>query len=254
MDSTDLTQLRQAVQTAPHDAGACLALLHALIAAAAWQEAAEVGAALGDGVAASAPVQTLLGFVAGQQQQWPTAIACYQQALALQPDDAMLQFNLGVALAQHNDLAAAQTHLARAVALQEDWAAAHYNLGTVLLRQTQYGEAISALKRAAELRETYPEAHFNRGNAHAMRGLTAEGRLDYYELDCAITAYKTAIQQRPGYTAALYNLGMLYGRMKTSEGLRVWEQYLEATQDRPEEDVWRMRAQEYKRDLEDRIA
>jgi hypothetical protein len=86
-----------------------------------------------------------------------------------------------------------------------------------------------------------------------MRGLDTDGTLDYYELDCAINAYKTAIQQRPGYTAALYNLGMIYGRMTSSEGVRVWDQYLEATREKPEEDAWRLRAQEYKRDLQDRL-
>jgi hypothetical protein len=41
--------------------------------------------------------------------------------------------------------------------------------------------------------------------------------------------------------------------MTSSEGLRVWDQYLEATRDQPEEEVWRMRAREYKRDLQDRL-
>jgi tetratricopeptide (TPR) repeat protein len=123
----------------------------------------------------------------------------------------------------------------------------------VLLRQGRYNEAIKAFERAIAQRDAYPEAHFNRGNAHALKGLEPDGTLDYYELDCAINAYKTAIQQRPGYTAALYSLGMVYGRMTSSEGLRVWDQYLEAARDRPDEDSWRMRAQEYKRDLQDRL-
>ena len=112
---------------------------------------------------------------------------------------------------------------------------------------------MKAFDGALECCATYPEAHFNRGNAHALRGLEADGALDYYELDCAINAYKTAIQQRPGYAAALYNLGMIYQRMASAEGLRVWEQYLEATHDLADEETWRLRAQEYTRDLQDRL-
>jgi tetratricopeptide (TPR) repeat protein len=254
MDNAHLEQLRQAVRTAPQNVEGQLALLHALIAAASWQEATEVGTPLLHTASPPAVVHGLMGLVYGKQQQWPAAIAQYQQALDAQPDDAGLLFNLGTLLAQQGDYAAAQTALEKAVAIRADWAEAHYNLGTVLLHQERYSEAIAALKCATEQREAYPEAYFNRGNAHAMKGLDREGRLDYYELDCATTAYKTAIQQRPGYTAALYNLGMLYSRMKTSEGLRVWDQYLEATKDTPAEETWRLRAREYKRDLQDRLS
>src|SRR2546422_772012 len=149
--------------------------------------------------------------------------------------------------------AEARLALLQGLIAAEQWAEAHYNMGTLLLQQERYHEAIKALERALECRSTYPEAHFNRGNAHALRGLEADGSLGYYELDCAISAYKTAIQQRPDYAAALYNLGMVYQRMTSSEGLRVWDQYLEATQDLPDEEVWRLRAQEYKHDLQDRL-
>jgi tetratricopeptide (TPR) repeat protein len=253
MNSGELERLRHAVQAAPHDTETRVALLQALVDAEAWQEAETVGTALLQHAAPPAVVHTLMGLVYGQQQRWHEAIQQCQQALTTQPDDALVLFNLGTLLAQQGDLPTAQAHLEKAVAQHPQWAEAHYNLGTVLLRQERYREAIDALKCAADSRDLYPEAHFNRGNAHAMRGLESNGALDYYELDCAITAYKTAIQQRPGYTAALYNLGMVYGRMTSSEGLRVWEQYLQAAQDMPEEESWRLRAQGYKDDLQDRL-
>jgi tetratricopeptide (TPR) repeat protein len=254
MEIGDLERLRRTVQETPQDVAAQLALLQALVAAAAWQEAEAVGTGLLQADTPPVAVHALMGLVYGKQQRWEEAIQHYQQALAAQPDDAVLLFNLGTLYAQHGDLAAAQTHLEKSVTQNDAWAEAHYNLALVLLRQERYSEAIAAFKRAAEHRDPYPEAHFNRGNAHAMKGLDLDGRLDYYELDCAITAYKTAIQQRPGYTAALYSLGMLYSRMNTSEGVRVWDQYLEATKDKPEEETWRMRAREYKHDLQDRLS
>lgn len=258
MDDTELARLHQAVQAAPADAAARLALLRGLIAAAQWPEAAQVGSALLQDTFVLEPglrtaVHTSMSLVYGKQGLWDEAVQQCHQALALQPDDALVLFNLGTLLARQGDAKAALEGLEKAVAQEPQWAEAHYTLGTVLLQQERYREATTAFERALECHATYPEAHFNRGNAHALRGLEADGALDYYELDCAITAYKTAIQQRPGYAAALYNLGMVYQRMASSEGLRVWDQYLEATHDLPDEERWRLRAQEYKRDLQDRL-
>lgn len=258
MDDTALARLHQAVQAAPADTVARLALLQGLIAAAQWPEAAQVGhVLLQDDSLQDPSVQTAvhagMGMVYGKQGRWEEAVQQCRQALALQPDDALVLFNLGIALTRQGDAKAALECLEKAVAQESQWAEVHYTLGTLLLQQERYHEAVKAFDRALECRATYPEAHFNRGNAHAMRGLEADGALDYYEFDCAINAYKTAIQQRPGYAAALYNLGMVYQRMVSSEGLRVWEQYVEATQDMPDEEIWRLRAQEYTRDLQDRL-
>lgn len=258
MDDTELARLRQAVQAAPADAAARLALLQGLIAAAQWAEAEPVGSALLHNESPLDPglqaaVHAGMGIVYGKRGRWEEAAQQCRQALALQPDDALVLFNLGIALARQGDAKAALECLEKVVAQEPQWAEAHYTLGTLLLRQERYHEAVRAFDRAIDCRATYPEAHFNRGNAHAMRGLEPDGALDYYELDCAISAYKTAIQQRPGYAAALYNLGMVYQRMTSSEGLRVWEQYLAATQDMAEEEIWRLRVQEYTRDLQDRL-
>lgn len=253
MTETELERLRQVAQAAPEDQETRLALLRALVAGAHWQEAEEVGNALRQQETPPLEVHMLLGVVYAKQERVDEAIQQCRQALTRHPDDALLLFNLGTLLAQQGEYDAAQDMLAKAVTQHDAWAELHYNLGVVLLRQKRYKEALDAFERAVELRENYAEAHFSRGNVHAMKGLEPDGSLDYYEIDCAINAYKRAIQHRPGYTAALYNLGMLYGRMGSSEGRRVWEQYLETASTLDTEETWRMRAQEYKRDLEDRL-
>ena len=253
MDGTALAQLRQAVQVTPADRAARLALLKALIASDSWQEAAEVGAPLAQLSTPPLEVHALLATVYGKLARWDAAVQHGRQALAQQPEDALMWFNLGTALAHQGDDEAALEAFDKAIEQQDDWAEVHYNRGIVLLRLERYANALDAFERATELRETYAEAHFSCGNVHAMKGLEADGGLDYYEIDCAITAYKRAIQHRPGYTAALYNLGMLYGRMGSNEGLRVWDQFLEAASEQPEEETWRMRAQEFRHDLQDRL-
>lgn len=253
MDDTELAHLHQAMQAAPTDTAARLALLHGLVTARRWHEAEQVGSPLLAAEDTPAAVHTCMGIVYGKQGRWDEAVQECRQALTVHPDDALTLFNLGTLLARQDDPKAALECLEKVVTHEPEWAAAHYTLGTVLLRQKRSQEAIRAFDRALECRATYPEAYFNRGNAHALRGLNADGSLDYYELDCAINAYKTAIQQRPGYAAALYNLGMVYQRMGSAEGVRVWNQYIEATQDLPDEEIWRLRVQEYTRDLQDRL-
>ena len=253
MDDTELARLHQAVQAAPADTAARLALLHELVVAQRWHEAEQMGSPLLQAEDTPAAVHTCMGIVYGKQGRLDEAVQQCRQALALDPNDVLALCNLGSLLARQDDPKAALECLDKVVDHASDWAEAHYTRGTVLLRQERYQEAIRAFDRALECRATYPEAHFNRGNAHALRGLEADGSLNYYELDCAINAYKSAIQQRPGYTAALYNLGMVYQRMGSAEGMRVWDQYIEAAQNLPDEEIWRLRAQEYTRDLQDRL-
>ena len=256
MDEGELERLRQAAQAAPDDVDAQLALLQGWVSVANWQEAAAIGDTL-VALTAETPVADLpplLSVIYGHCERWDEAIAQCQRALDEQPDDAVMLFNLGTLQAQLGEDKRALETLEKAKLQQEEWAELNYNLGLVLLRLERYGDALDAFESATEQREGYAEAHFSRGNVHALRGLPSDGNLDYYEIDCAITAYKAAIQHRPNYTAALYNLGMLYGRMGSSEGTRVWNQYLEATAEVEAEETWRMRAREYKRDLEDRLS
>ncbi len=253
MDEVELGRLREVVERAPEDLEARLALLQGLVEAEGWEEADAVSAELRELESPPSAAPRLLAIVAGKLGRWEETVIACQKSLELQPDDALVLFNLGTALAQQESLKEAQEALEKAITQKEDWAELHYNLGTVLLRQERHSEALDSFERATELRETYAEAHFSCGNVHALKGVGSDGGLDYYEIDCATTAYKRAIQHRPGYPAALYNLGMLYGRMGSDEGLRVWDQYLEATGELDGEDTFRMRAGEYKRDLQDRL-
>lgn len=253
MVDTDLTPLRQAVQAAPDDDDARLALLEALISAEDWPEADAVGAVLLERDPPPAAAHALLAIVYGKLERWAACAEQGQQAIAVQSDDALACFNLALALARQAQYDEAIEAFDRALKENEEWAEAHYNRGIALLARDRQDDALEAFERATELCETYAEAHFSCGNVHALKALESTGLLDYYELDCATTAYKRAVQHRPGYPEALYNMGMIYGRMGSDEGLRVWDQYLEAVSELPEEETYRMRAQEYKRDLQDRL-
>ncbi len=230
-----------------------LTSLQQLVQDEAWHEALRLADTLLQDAALAAPTHALLAVVHSKQGRRDEAMKHCHQALTLHPEDALALFNLGTLVAQQGKPAEAVTYFEQAVTHAATWAAAHYNLGTVLLRLERYREAIDAFEQAIAHCREYPEAHFSCGNARALAALRADGTLDYYEFDRAVTAYKAAIQQRPDYTAALYNLGMLYKRRNSAEGLRVWDQYLEVSQGLTDETLWRLRAAEYKRDLQEHV-
>src|SRR5262245_13732458 len=103
MDDTELVRLHQAVQADPADPEARLALLQGLIAAAQWPAAEQVGGALLQEEGVQTPVHACMGIIYGKQGRWDEAVQQCQQALALSPDDALVLFNLGIALARQGD-------------------------------------------------------------------------------------------------------------------------------------------------------
>jgi tetratricopeptide (TPR) repeat protein len=226
MDDTELARLHQAVQADPADTAARLTLLHGLVMARRWHESEQVGSPLLQAEDAPATVHTCMGIVYGKQGRLDEAVQQCRQALALDPDDVLALGNLGSLLAHQDDPKAALSASTRPWTTPQI-GQRHTIPGTVLLRQERYQEAIRACDRALECRATYPEAHFNRGNAHALRGLEADGSLNYYDL----TAPSMPIKRHTAASwlyRALYNLGMVYQRMGSAEGVRVWDQYIEA--------------------------
>ena len=75
-----------------------------------------------------------LGVAFREQGKLDGAVACYQQALRLQPDYADAHNNLGIALAEQGKLDGAVACYQQALHLRPDYADAHNNLGVALGR------------------------------------------------------------------------------------------------------------------------
>jgi tetratricopeptide (TPR) repeat protein len=93
--------------------------------------------------------------------QFDDAARAYQAALALEPDDPVLRFNLGNVLFQLDQLPAAAEQYRQAVSLDPAYAEAWNNLGHVLFRLSQADAALAAFRRALALVPTYADAHYN---------------------------------------------------------------------------------------------
>ena len=171
------------------------------------------------------------GIAAAGRGAGDEAVAWLLKAVALQPDFAAAQANLGLLLVALRRHAEAEPHLRIAVTLMPADAAlrnalgvaqealqrfadaeityrlaletnpglaeAHANLGNCLRRQGRLYEAEAHFVRAIELKPEYAVAHFN-------LGILLQDR---EEFDRAIAEYRQALAYRPDFVEALNNLG-----------------------------------------------
>ena len=188
---------------------------------------------LDDDIATATSAEQLLrqGIAAAGRGAAEEAVACFRQSVALRPDLAAAQANLGLLLlglrrhaeaeaplraalsfmphdgALHNALGVALEALQHldeatlryraALEAQPGLAEAHANLGNCLRRLGRIFEAQAHLERAIELKPEFAVAHFN-------LGVLLQEREQH---DGAIAEYRRALAVRPDYVEALNNLG-----------------------------------------------
>jgi len=137
--------------------------------------------------------------------QQAQAIAEYEKAVSLSPNDYRFWMSLGTAHEQAGDLAKAELALRRAVALAPAYAYPHWFLGNLFLRNGRYDEAFAEMRVAADADTDLREQQFH---------LTWE----VYGSDTE--ALKKAVGPSAG-TRAKFALYLLQQK-HFDEGLRLW--------------------------------
>jgi tetratricopeptide (TPR) repeat protein len=136
-----------------------------------------------------------LGTVLQAQGKLDEAAACYEKALAQQPELAEVHFNLGNILQTQDRLDAAVACYERALALKPEFAEAHHSMGNVLQLQEKLDEAVACYERALALMPGHAKAHYNLGC-----GLRALGKVDE-----ALVQYGMALSFEPDYDQANFS-------------------------------------------------
>lgn len=130
------------------------------------------------------------------------AVPLFERALALDPKSAVTAQNLGYALFQLRDYAAAATHFRRALELDPKFAAAHNNLGLARAELGDAAGAIESYRAALALDPDHAGAHQN-----LARLLFALNRFEE-----AARHYEAVVARRPRSADAHYNLGLALAR------------------------------------------
>ena len=138
-----------------------------------------------------------LGVALVQLGRVPEAIAQYEQALRVKPDDAAAHNGLAVALARLGKSHEAIAHWEQSLRIKPDSAETHNNLAVTLARLGRLPEAIEHWEQALQIYPEFAEAHCNLGIALAQTGKSQQ----------AMDHWKQALQIKPDLAEAHYNLG-----------------------------------------------
>jgi tetratricopeptide (TPR) repeat protein len=138
------------------------------------------------------------------------AIACFREAVRINPDYAEARNNLGRCLILTGNFDEALQQLQQAVHDDPRNIEAHVNLGWVLNQKGRVNNAIAEFQRALQINPCHPEALHNLGALVGQQGDTLK----------AIELYEAALSCKPEYADAQRDLGLaLAAQGKLDEAL-----------------------------------
>jgi tetratricopeptide (TPR) repeat protein len=162
-----------------------------------------------------------LGLALAEKGRLDEAIAEYQEALLIKPDEPESHNNLGNALLQKGHADEAIRQFQQALQFTPGEAEMHYNLGNAFLQKGSVDDAVAQYREALQIRPGYAAAHVNLSNALLQKG----------QVDEAIAHYGQALQIQPDFAVAHRNLGLALCRKGRADDAIV--QYQQALQINP---------------------
>ncbi|HEV2860545.1 MAG TPA: tetratricopeptide repeat protein [Pyrinomonadaceae bacterium] len=172
--------------------------------------------ALAESLTRSAPSAALFAVLAEahlKKDDARAAVAAFQKAVELRPDEPTYHFALGSAslrLKPRLDLDAAEQSFRRFLKLRPDDVQGQLHLGYVLLKQKRHAEARDWLEKIARADKATPEAFY-------YLGLIAQGE---NKDTVAVELFGKSIQLAPSYSHAHVALGAAYLKLKDYERAR----------------------------------
>jgi tetratricopeptide (TPR) repeat protein len=170
----------------------------------------------------AAVAASLIAKTVHRNEQYRSALALWQTAVAARPENPRARVNLAGTLQQRGRAEAAVAELRRALDLAPEHRDAHNNLAVALMAQGEVAAAIRHYRRAIEIDPSFFQAHSNLGNA-----LVAHGRSDE-----ALPHYREAVRLRPREFVGHYNLGrVLLAEGRIEEAIRSYRHAMEIRPD-----------------------
>jgi predicted O-linked N-acetylglucosamine transferase (SPINDLY family) len=149
-----------------------------------------------------------------EQGCFSEAETCFQQTLALAPDEAQAHYALGLALHHQGKLAEAAHRYEQALARNDNLPEAHHNLGLIFTDIGNIEQAKQRYRQALTLKPDFPDAWNSLGSALRSQN----------EWDGAFECFMKAITFKPDFVEAHYNLGLLFADQdKLDEAMTCYE-------------------------------
>lgn len=137
-----------------------------------------------------------------QRGYFEQAAESFKRVIALDPQDAEANYNLGTLYLRRNDLMQARKYLEEATNLRLDYPEAWNNLGMVAAQEGHTEEAVQDFRKSLSLRPDYTVALLNLGSLYRREG----------DPSSAEKLLNRALETEPDNPDTNYNLGMLYAR------------------------------------------
>jgi hypothetical protein len=136
------------------------------------------------------------------QGRYADALAAYDRAVFISPNNADAWNNRGIALENLGRYSEAVSSYDKVISLQPGYADAWFNRGVAFRKMGQYPDAVASYNKALSINPSYAEAWLNRGVA-----LEYLGRYDE-----SIASYDKALALQPNFTAARENRELVLGK------------------------------------------
>ncbi len=180
-----------------------------------------------------APELRMLALIHATRKEYPEAIRLLRQALELDPSNVAAHADLGTALMETGQRAAARAEFERALALSSDLPEVHNNLGQLLRDEGDLVGAVAAFERALALEPNHTQFRVNLGDVYRMMGKlelaerelaqavrlgpdSARARNNYgavlillQRFDEALAQFQAVVQLDPTYAFAYHNIGYI---------------------------------------------
>ena len=128
------------------------------------------------------------------------AVADYNQAISINPEYADAYDNRGVACYEKGEYDKAIADYNKAISINQEDAKAYYDRGNAYYKKCEYDKAIADYNKAISINQEDAKAYNNRGNTYYKKG----------EYDKAIADHNKAISINPEDAKAYYNRAMDY--------------------------------------------
>jgi tetratricopeptide (TPR) repeat protein len=163
------------------------------------------------------------------------AVEVYKRGLQLDGGNYQLHLDLGLAYAVLQDYTNATKTLLRALEVKPDDPLAFTNLGVVYLQVGNFAAATASLRRAQVLQSSDPILSFNLGLS-----LMFERAIDQ-----AREQFERALQLKPDFAAAAYQLALLSDPSDPPKAVERWRHYLALARGVAAEHEWMARAEQH---------